>query len=354
MKTLRVHTQKAYDIVIGPGLLARLGEFVAGRVSPCAAAVISDDIVAQKYGAAACRSLGAAGFSACLYAFAHGEGQKNLATISDMLAFLATHNLGRGDIVIALGGGVTGDMAGFAAACYMRGIRFIQVPTTLLAAIDSSVGGKTGVNLPQGKNLAGAFWQPELVLCDTDIIRRLPRDIFLCGVPEGIKAAAIADGALFERIRGGAMDDLEDILYRLIDIKNQVVSRDEREKGERQKLNFGHTIGHAIERASGYTLPHGHAVGIGMVMMARAAYALGLCREDVSAPLAGALRAWGLPDACPYPADCLIEAMGHDKKRKGDHVTLVVPRGIGDCALCDYPLAQLPALVKAGEGVPCR
>ena len=239
---------------------------------------------------------------------------------------------------MALGGGVTGDMAGFAAAVYCRGIRFIQMPTTLLAAVDSSVGGKTAVDLRAGKNLAGAFHQPALVMTDTDIIRALPAETLACGAAEVIKHGVLFDPGLCERVaKGGWHDDMEAVIARNVELKRDVVVGDEFDTGKRSLLNLGHTFGHAIEQCSGLSVSHGQGVATGMLMAACAAR----CPDDMVGRLAGCIRANGLSTHCDYPAQALAAAALNDKKRAGGMLTLVLPETIGRCRLQRIPVDEL-------------
>ena len=253
MKTLTVHTSKEYDVLIGKGLLDRAGDEVQKRLHPAKAVIVTDSNVGPLYAAAVKRSLQTRGIQAAVFTFPAGEAQKRLSTIAQMYEVFAATGLTRGDLAVALGGGVTGDMCGFASATYLRGIPFVQIPTSLLAQVDSSVGGKTGVDLEVGKNLVGAFWQPSLVLCDTGVLSTLPGRYFSDGMAEAIKAGCIKDKDLFARMETEDVHDfLEDMIARCIDIKRQVVENDEKEQGERMLLNFGHTLGHAIERLHHY------------------------------------------------------------------------------------------------------
>ena len=249
----------------------------------------------------------------------------------------------------ALGGGVTGDMAGFAAAVYLRGIRYVQLPTTLLAAVDSSVGGKTAVDLAAGKNLAGAFCQPAAVLCDTDCLKTLPPDVFADGAAEAVKTGVLADPSLFTLFEDGTLTaDPGAVIARCVQYKAGVVERDEKEQGERKLLNLGHTVGHAIEKCSGYTIPHGHAVAAGLAVIARAAERLGWTEGPIAERIAVCLAKNGLPTGTDFPAETLAEAALSDKKRAGGDITLVVPRAIGRCELKTLPVAELLPVIRAG------
>ncbi len=329
-----------YQVAIGrgalsllPGLAARLG---APRV-----AVITDSNVAPLH---LQRVMGLLPRGAASYVFPAGEASKNLSSIAGMLDFLANAQLTRSDLVVALGGGVAGDMAGFTAAIYLRGIRVVQIPTTLLAAIDSSVGGKTGVDLPHGKNLAGAFWQPSGVLCDTGLLETLPRRILFDGVAEAVKYGVIRDAELFRTLStpNGLQEHLREIIARCVEIKAEIVAGDEFDRGDRALLNFGHTIGHAVERRSHFGISHGQAVAIGMAAITRMSERLGWCREpELHLALEKTLRQYELPVALPYPWEELVEAMLHDKKRSGDSLSLVVPETLGRCVLRRVPVSQI-------------
>ena len=345
MKTVRVNAGNPYDVSIERGLLARAGEWLGALTPSRTAALITDDQVNALYGDLVIKALTASGFQVARFVFEHGEQRKTLETYGAVLSFLAENHITRTDTVVALGGGVTGDLAGFAAATYLRGLAVAQIPTTLLAMVDSSVGGKTGVNLPSGKNLVGAFHQPIGVLCDPDVLSTLPADVFADGMAETIKYGMLCDETLFDTLAAGAFSGgLERIIERCVAIKASVCAGDECDRGQRQLLNLGHTFGHAIEKCSGFTIAHGHAVAIGMVYVTKIAVNLGLCASGCLTRLTDALASNSLPVAAPYTADRLAEAILGDKKRTGDMLTLVMPRGIGHCVLHPVPVNQLLAL----------
>lgn len=349
IQTIPVRTDPAYAVSIGGGLLPRCGELLQKTAAPCHMAVITDSTVAPLYLEPVAESLRRAGFTVSSCIFPAGEAHKNLQTLSVLLEFLAKHRLTRTDCVAALGGGVTGDMAGFAAAVYLRGIRCVQLPTTLLAAVDSSVGGKTAIDLAAGKNLAGAFLQPAAVLCDTDCLRTLPPAVFADGAAEAIKTGVLCDEALFSLFEGGALTaDPGEVIARCVRYKAGVVERDEREQGERRLLNLGHTVGHAIELCSGYAIPHGHAVAAGLCVMARAAEALGWTEAPIAARIAACVAKNGLPTGTDFSAEALAQAASADKKRAGGEITLVVPRRIGLCTLKTVPVGELLPVIRAG------
>jgi len=351
MIRIPVEASRKYDVIIERGLLGNAGKYAADKIVPCKALIITDDIVDAIYGDSVEVSFLEAGFTVRRYVFTHGERSKNMHTILGILEFAADNRFTRSDLFVALGGGIAGDIAGMAAAIYLRGVAYIQIPTTLLAAIDSSVGGKTGVNLSAGKNLAGAFWQPSMVLCDYSVFNTLPAAVYADGVAEAIKYGMISDLELFELFESGPVDrEIERIISRCINIKRKIVFHDEFDRGTRQLLNFGHTFGHAIEKCSGYEISHGHAVAVGMVMISKAAESLGLAREKSSDRLAAVLDKHNLPTSCPFDADQITAAVLGDKKRMGDVITVVIPIRPGKCQLHPVPVGEVRRLVFAGLG----
>ena len=348
MSTVTVKTaSKEYPVHIGRGILRELGALVRAEAPAERACIITDETVNALYGDAAAASLEQAGYGVCRFAFAGGEDNKNLKTVSAALEFLAEERFTRGDIIVALGGGIPGDVAGFTAASYLRGVRFVQVPTTLLAAVDSSVGGKTGVNLKKGKNLAGAFWQPEAVICDIACFDTLPGDVFADGAAEAIKTGVLGDATLFRNLCGKGWD-VEDAVARCVTVKAAIVGEDEREKGSRQLLNLGHTAAHAIEKVSGYAVSHGHAVAIGMAMAARAAVSMELCTAEVRDSIEAALLENRLPTRYSGSVNDLLNAALSDKKREGGTITLVLPEDIGRCRREKIPVAALEDFLQRG------
>ena len=339
---------KPYDVLIERGLLEECGEILKETLGKtCRAAILTDDTVDALYGAQAEYSLKQAGFDVCRFAIPHGEENKNLTVWATMLDFLAQNQLTRSDVIVALGGGVVGDMAGFAAASFLRGVKFMQIPTTLLAMVDSSVGGKTGLNLTAGKNLAGAFYQPCVVLCDPDALWTLKPEQLADGVAEVIKYGVLGDRPLFDLLKDGHWhDQMLSVIETCVAAKAKLVEADERDTGSRQLLNLGHTLGHAIEKCSHYEISHGHAVAIGMVYAARLAERTGWAECPVSDELIRALEANHLPVSAPFDAQQLCEVALSDKKRKGNTITFVLPRRIGRCELKDMSVEELPAVVK--------
>ena len=349
MKTITVSASTQYDVCIGAGLLRAVGPEAAKLCKGRTAAIISDSTVWPLYGEAESESLVNAGFSVVNYVFSAGESSKNGAVYLDILNFLAEKEVTRTDCLIALGGGVVGDMTGFVAATYLRGIPFIQLPTTLLAAVDSSVGGKTAIDLPAGKNLAGAFYQPKLVLCDTDALHTLPEDIFRDGCSEVIKYGILYDTDLFAHLVDRGLDfDREAVIARCVELKRDVVMEDEFDTGSRMKLNLGHTIGHGIEARSDFAVSHGKAVAMGMAIVSRAAAALGICNEQTRDAVLQLLQIFGLPIQTKCTAQEIYDSALSDKKRKGNTVNLIVPERIGSCAIRPTPITELKSFIEAG------
>ena len=349
MTTIEVNASKHYAVEIGSGLLPGLGPRIAALGGAQRVCIVSDSNVWPLCGAAADASLHAAGLETCAFVFPAGESSKPGATYLELLNFLAENRLSRSDILVALGGGVVGDLTGFAAATYQRGIRFVQVPTTVLAAVDSSVGGKTAIDLPAGKNLAGAFCQPSLVLCDIDCLSTLPDDIFRDGCAEIIKTAVLFDEPLFmELVRSGLNFDRERVIAACVRHKRDIVVADEFDRGQRNLLNLGHTFGHAVETLSDVTLSHGKAVAIGTAMAARAAVSLGLTDQGTATRIMWLLERFGLPIFTHHSAEALANAALSDKKRAGDSVKLILPKAVGECAIVPTPVSKLESIIQAG------
>jgi len=350
MKTIQIHASRAYPVHVGKGLLGKLGDYVLQAVKPTKAVIISDSNVWPLYGKQALASLQAAGLTdVSTFVFPAGEQSKCGAVYLQILDQLAHAQLTRSDCIIALGGGVVGDITGFAAATYLRGIAYIQVPTTLLAAVDSSVGGKTAIDLPSGKNLAGAFYQPSLVLCDIDTLNTLPKADLQNGCAEVIKYALLFDAALFAHLDAKGLDfDREQVICRCVELKRDVVLADEYDRGLRQKLNLGHTVGHGIEAHSGYTVPHGQAVAIGMAIVANAAQKQGFCPKEVWERTVQLLQKFGLPTETDCDAATLYQHTLSDKKRAGDTIALILPRAIGQCDIVPTVISQLQSFIEAG------
>lgn len=357
-RVVRVPTaSRTYDVVVGPGLLEGLGARIVEVCAPDQAFVVTDTNVGPLYLARVVASLEAAGLPVGTVTIPAGEQHKTFETFGTILDAMAHAGLTRDSVVVALGGGVVGDMAGFAAATYMRGIEVAQVPTTLLAMVDSSVGGKTAIDLPAGKNLVGAFLQPSLVVADVDCLATLAPDVFVDGLGEVVKHAVLADAALFQSLAAAPLSQASDqatltrVVARNVEIKRDVVATDEREKGLRQTLNLGHTIGHAVEAASNFTLGHGHCVAIGLCSIARAAEALGQAPAGFAAEVEACVAAQGLPTDTDLPHDVIVSFATHDKKRHGNGVNLVIPHYIGHCEIAPVTLEQFARIVNLGCGV---
>lgn len=349
MNTICIDASKKYRVHIGHDLLEKAGDYISDVFTPGKAAIISDSNVFPIYGQTVSDSLSQAGFTVYSYTFPAGEEQKCAETYLSILNFLAENTFTRSDVIIALGGGVTGDITGFAAATFLRGITYVQIPTTLLAMVDSSVGGKTAIDLPAGKNLVGAFYQPGLVLCDLDTLDSLPEEIFHDGCAEIIKYGVLYDRDLFDHLlHNGLKFDREYVIARCIQLKGDVVKADEFDTGDRQLLNLGHTIGHGIEAQSKYKVSHGKAVAAGMAIIAKAAWKYEICKQDTYKQICGILNVFGLPKNTTYSAFELNQSALSDKKRSGGTVNLIVPLDIGKCAIQKTPAEDVKSFIEAG------
>lgn len=347
MQTVKVDASKKYDVIIGSETALLLPEKVKALFGDVAVCVVTDDTVA---------SLHLDKIKACLnenhikndaFVFPHGESSKSPEVLFELLEFLAKKHFSRKDVLVALGGGVTGDLTGLAAAMYMRGMHLVQIPTTLLAMVDSSVGGKTAVNLKAGKNLAGVFNQPELVLCDTNMLSTLPAEYFADGMAEVIKYGVIADRELFEVVKDGHIEEnLEAIIARCVAIKRDVVNEDEFDTGKRQLLNFGHTLAHSIEKESNFEISHGSAVAMGMVIISEIAWKNGLSKERCQDEIIDALLENNLPISCPYNNSELYYAAENDKKSSSGRISIIIPEEIGTCKILNIALAEFKELLK--------
>ena len=348
-KVIKVNAGGGYDVIIDKGILDCAGDICQKLVKTEKAVIVTDSNVAPLYLERTKNSFEKSGFEVLTFIFESGEQSKNISTLSSLLEYMAQNRVNSDDILVALGGGVTGDLTGFAAAVYLRGIKFVQIPTTLLAMVDSSVGGKTAVDLQAGKNLAGAFYQPIVVICDYETLSTLKKETFAEGMAEVIKYGVIFDRQLFDAVKDGRVEDkIEYIIETCVDLKRKVVELDEHDNGERQLLNFGHTIGHAVEKCSGFTISHGNAVAIGMVIASKAANALGFSDEDCTEEIKKALVSNDLPTECAYTAQELYDVALNDKKRRGDSINLIVPHRIGDCYRKKQSTDQVFDFIKCG------
>lgn len=311
MERFAVTTARPYDILIGKGILKDAGKYIGEDIKPCRVCIITDSKVNQLYAETLTDSLKENGFEPHKIVFPEGEYSKSMTTYANILESLAEKAFSRSDIIVALGGGVVGDLSGFAAATYLRGIKYIQIPTTYLAAVDSSVGGKTAVNLLSGKNLAGAFWQPSMVICDYSTFESMDEAFLLDGVAEAIKNGMIMESSLIDWVLA---KDYGKVIERCVSIKKSVVEADERDTGMRQLLNFGHTIGHGIEKLSSYRISHGRAVAMGMAAESKAAFKMGLTSYDAGEYLTEILTKCGFDLDLPYSAEELYRYAKNDKK----------------------------------------
>ena len=361
MQTLTMHTSKTYDILIEEGLLASAAEHIAAVLPPrggtCDAkagassgrkcCLVCDKTVFGLYGRKnqpLQSGLLSAGYEIHACTFEPGEESKNITAASNICRFMAEQHFTRNDFVIALGGGVCGDLAGFAASIYMRGIPFVQIPTTLLAMADSSVGGKTGVNTEAGKNMIGTFWQPELVIVDPSTLETLSETQLLNGLAEIIKAGFIADGSIFDSISDG----LTSAIVKAVNVKKEIVEEDERESGRRKLLNLGHTIGHAIEKCSGFEVPHGYAVMTGLYLTSLAADQMGWSEKPVSGLVKNVIDAFAYPVYTEYSAAALAEVAAGDKKRDAENIVIVYPDQPGHCKMKELPVSELETFIACG------
>ena len=344
MKQLTIPVQPAYDALLGEGLLAQAGALTAGAVGGRHVLIVTDDGVAPLYLEAARTSYAAAGFTVETFVFPH----KSLQTVEAVLLAADRAGITRTGLFAALGGGLVGDLTGLSASLYLRGIDFVQIPTTLLAMVDASVGGKTAVNLSSGKNLCGAFYQPRLVICDPAVLRTLSPELFAEGMAEVIKTGAICDEGLLSRIAYG--DNLTGIIADCIRIKGEIVSQDEHDHGLRQLLNLGHTFGHALEKLNGYRIYHGEGVAVGMLIAAWAAEQHGLCEYGVYDELKAMLSMQHLPVTTPFTAGEVAENAMNDKKRRGDSLTLVLPSARGKSVLHPIRATELADFIACCDG----
>lgn len=348
MEKVTVKASTSYEILIDSGILDNTGEYIRNVINKGKCAVITDDNVDRYYGERVTKSLEAAGFSPKKYVFPHGEASKNHTTLLGIYDFLAENGYTRSDFIVALGGGVVGDTAGFAAATYMRGIDFVQIPTTVVSQADSSVGGKTAVDIGGGKNLVGAFHQPRLVICDTDTLNTLTPEFFSDGMAEVVKHGMIKSAELFDILSTKDIKaNIVDIMKRNVTIKGQVVENDERENGERMLLNFGHTLAHALEKYYNFTgLTHGCAVAIGMSVFTHIAERRGMCKKGVADKLDALLKKCGLPITDSAPMDELYKISLGDKKHLASGMNIVLCSDIGESKVVRMSVEEYADFLK--------
>ncbi len=353
MKTIDIKTSTPYSVLIETGCLPRCGGLTTQVFAPGrTAAIITDDTVSALYQTTVETSLRQAGFSVCSFVFPHGEDSKSHDTLLQVYDFLIEHHITRSDFLVALGGGVVGDLTGFAAATYLRGIPFIQIPTTFLAAIDSSVGGKTAVNIPAGKNLIGAFHQPSLVVCDPQTFSTLPPETFADGCAEMVKYAMIWSEDFLPLLEQcDIRQQMEDIVARCVEIKRQVVEQDEFDCGIRMILNYGHTLGHAIEKVTNHAVTHGQGVAMGMVLITRLGIRLGHCDRALLNRLCAVLERYHLPVSYDGELGDLAQSCLNDKKRTGNTIRLILVSVPGKADIVPIAADDLAEMLK--EGLPC-
>lgn len=342
-RTIHVTASRSYDIYIGDNILPQIGEFIAPLVGKCRVALLTDSNVDALYGGRIIGYLQAAGYTPCKYVIPAGEASKCAENLLAFLSFMATEQLTRSDAVIAFGGGVVGDLGGLSASLYLRGVKYIQVPTTLLAAVDSSVGGKTAIDIPAGKNLVGSFYQPSLVCCDTSLMDTLPANIYRDGCAEVVKYGVILDKDLYATLHTVPFER-GSVVARCVEIKRDVVQQDEFDNGLRGLLNFGHTFGHAIEKLSNFAVSHGEAVAKGMVIAAKIAPLCGYC--DITEELTALLQRYGFDLSCNYSAADMYASILSDKKRRGGNISIVLPREVGQCVLHTVAVEELKELLN--------
>ena len=332
MKTIRVNTSTSYDVIVGSGLLSSLATLLKNAGIDGKVAIVTDKTVNPLYADKVIDVLSSC-YSCCKFVVEDGENSKSGQVFLSLLEFLAENEFTRTDTIIALGGGVVGDLTGFVASSYLRGIKFVQIPTSLLAMVDASVGGKTAINLTAGKNLAGAFYQPSLVVADTDCLSTLSESEYKSGMGEVIKYAMIFDADLLTLLQNNWEDNKEEIIARCIDLKRKVVESDEKDNGDRQLLNFGHTLAHAIEKQTNFEIPHGQAVAIGMSIITDLSIKKGVCPKEVKDILDKLLEKYNLPSSIDIKKEELYTTTTIDKKRKGNDITIVLPTAKGKSVL---------------------
>ncbi len=348
MKKITVNADTSYDILIEGGLLKQCGELISQAVKSKKCAIVTDDNVDGLYGDIVVKSLENSGFTVSKLVVPHGEESKSHRQLIALYNFLCENDITRTDFLIALGGGVVGDLTGFCAATYLRGIDYVQIPTTLLAQVDSSVGGKTAVNIDSGKNLVGAFKQPALVITDTDTLSTLSEEIYAEGMGEVVKYGMIRSLPLFEKLsEGSSRKYLDEIIAQCVGIKRNVVQNDEFDTGERMILNFGHTFAHAIEKAAGYgNVPHGKAVAMGMYMITSAAEKQGKVKKGTADRLKKCLEANSLPHEYKISRDDLYRLSIGDKKRTSDKIRVIICAEPGNCEIITLSLNEYRELIN--------
>ena len=350
MRIVNIKTSKEYKVFIEKGISRNMDKYIQPNTYG-KYLVLTDENVDELYGNRLIKTLEKSGKTIIKYVIAPGEISKSFAVLEELLEFMARNEMTRSDVLIAFGGGVVGDLGGFVAGIYQRGIDYIQIPTTLLAAVDSSVGGKTAINLNMGKNLVGVFKQPSAVICDSELFESLDGFDFSCGVAEITKYSIIFDDSLFKRLKMPLeykSKDLDEIIEKCIGMKAKLVLEDEYDYGKRQLLNLGHTIGHGIERASEFKINHGHAVAMGMGIMARACANKGICSWKTARDIENVLKENSLPINTDYFPKDLLEYCKSDKKSSGDNINIVIIKDIGKCEIVSVDFNELGNLIELG------
>ena len=348
MKTVNVNASSKYEILIDGGILQEAGKHIKEKLGGVRLCIITDDTVNELYAGTLEKSLDKENLRYIKFVIPHGESSKSAENLIAILEFLAENRITRSDAIVALGGGVVGDISGFCAGVYLRGIKFVQIPTTLLSAVDSSVGGKTAINLKAGKNLAGVFHQPSLVICDPKTLDTLPCETFCDGCAEVIKYGIINDAELFEILKDGIRNNLEEIIARCVKNKADIVEKDEFDLGVRQLLNLGHTTGHAVEICSKFDISHGQAVAIGMCIATKIAVSMNLCPASDLDEVIALIKKEGLPTNSPFSATELASVASTDKKREGAKINFILPYGIGNCKALKIEAKELESFIKKG------
>lgn len=351
MKTIHVPAETPYDVMVGYGLFSGLGGEVAKRHAPSRAALVCDETALSLYGARVQASLETAGFRVLLCRIPAGEENKTLANVGALMGQFAEGGISRGDVIVALGGGVTSDVTGMAAALYLRGMPLVQAPTTIGAAIDSAIGGKLAVNLPHGMNTAGLTWHPTLVVCDCDTFESLPREVYLDGVAEALKYGVICDRGLFELVSRGALEeDCLDVIARCASIKAELAIAAEQGRERGRLLDFGRVLGGAIKELEGQTLSHGQSIAMAIAGTTRIAEALGVCVMGSAGIVMAMLDRLELPSEIPYGAEELARAAMEIPGNQGSELSIVLPDSVGHCIIYPVEAADLPRLFRLAKG----
>ncbi len=345
MKSIEVNTSRKYNVIVGSGAIDALRISLENVIGAKKIMIVSDDNVAPLHLENLKNKIGNS-FEFFTHVLSNGEEHKNIEAVLGIISDMQDHEFDRNDAVMALGGGVVGDISAFAASVYMRGIDFVNIPTTLLSQVDSSVGGKTGVDFGGAKNIIGSFYQPKLVVCDTDYLNTLPSNIFADGCAEVIKYAFINDPDLLCVIEDGIRKNIDEVVYRCVRNKNKIVSTDEFDRGLRGLLNFGHTVGHAVESLSAYRISHGSAVSIGMRIITEAFEKADICEKGVSDKLTAVLQANDLPIESGFTAEDIIDVIRKDKKKSGENISVIIPKSLCKCEIEKMSFEKLYSIIK--------